>query len=362
MVWRKSIGTGYSAVSVRDGLAVTAYSDSTSNYLVAFDADTGDPKWRHTIGPVYLGHYGSQSGPIATPLITADRVIALGPRGTLFALGLTTGEPIWRVDLVSEHGAIAPFWGFTSSPKRHNDRVIVQMGGTRGNAVAAFDLASGQQTWSALSDSVNYQSPILDRLDDSQHLLFLGDTVLAGLDPVTGKVLWSIDHDGRGGAGATSGHPIRTGHGRYFIKSGSGGAMVEIRATEEGAYLAEEAWRSKHLSGTYIYPVYHDGLIFGYNRRILTAIDAATGERIWRSREPGDGLPFILNGHLLIITKEGRLSISPANDEGYTEVAVSTAFRRHRVDAPQLRERKTLRAQYVGDRVRRDHPAIDRKG
>jgi len=60
-------------------------------------------------------------------------------------------------------------------------------------------------------------------------------------------------------------------------------------------------------------------LIFGHNGRILICVDAETGDRVWRSREPGDGLPILVDGHLVIATKEGKLSISPASGDGYDE-------------------------------------------
>ncbi len=51
VVWKKRLGTGYSAVSVRGGLAVTAFSDGASDYVIGLDAEDGSERWRHTIGP-----------------------------------------------------------------------------------------------------------------------------------------------------------------------------------------------------------------------------------------------------------------------------------------------------------------------
>lgn len=56
--------------------------------------------------------------------------------------------------------------------------------------------------------------------------------------------------------------------------------------------------------------VYHDGLIFGYNGRILACVGASNGELVWRSREPGDGFLILVDGHLVIATNEGCLSIA----------------------------------------------------
>jgi len=46
------------------------YSDGTNDYLIALDPTDRASKWRHILGPAYLGHWGSQNGPLSTPLIT----------------------------------------------------------------------------------------------------------------------------------------------------------------------------------------------------------------------------------------------------------------------------------------------------
>ena len=39
--WHRPLGSGYSSISVYDGYAITMYSDSTFDYTIAFDAETG---------------------------------------------------------------------------------------------------------------------------------------------------------------------------------------------------------------------------------------------------------------------------------------------------------------------------------
>ena len=46
--------------------------------------------------------------------MTDDKVFALSAQGSLFALDANTGQKLWDVDLVADHQAIIPFWGFTS--------------------------------------------------------------------------------------------------------------------------------------------------------------------------------------------------------------------------------------------------------
>lgn len=321
VVWKKEIGTGYSAVSVLGHLAVTLFSDDKFDYVIAFDAEDGTERWKYKIGPAYLGHYGSQSGPLATPVLTEALVIGLSAQGRLFALDIKTGQQRWSTDLVGDHQAIAPFWGFTSSPGLHNDLLYVQMGGTQQNAVAGFDPKSGNLLWSAHSDSVNYQSPGLFRFGNEEQLVFHGNRSLAGVSPKTGAVLWQYDHGGSSSASSTSGHPVEIGEGRYFVKNrGNGGVLLQLHQ-KNGVYSVEEIWKTRHIRGTYIYAVYHEGYLFGNNGRILTCIDARTGDRVWRSREPGDGLPIVVDGHLVMVTKKGKLAVAKASGDGYDERA-----------------------------------------
>lgn len=321
VVWKKKIGTGYSAVSVHGDLAVTLFSDGTFDYVIALDAEDGTERWRYKIGPAYLGHYGSQNGPLATPVLTDELVVGLSAQGRLFALDSQTGQKEWDVDLVADYGAIAPFWGFTSSPQIYDDLLLVQMGGTQNNAIAAFRSQSGQQVWSAHSDSVNYQSLGIFETGGQDQVVFHGNKSLAGLNPKTGAIVWQFEHGGQSSASATSGHPVKVGDGRYFVKNrGNGGVLLQVTQKEDG-FSAEEIWASRHIRGTYIYAVYHDGYLFGNNGRILICIDAKTGDRVWRSREPGDGLPIVVDGHLVMVSKTGTLAIVKASGEGYDERA-----------------------------------------
>lgn len=88
--WRERLGSGYSGVSIQNGLA-------------SFDALTGRERWRFPVSPTHLGHDGSYDGPISTPLIYDNFTIALGPSGRLVALDNLDGELVWSTDLVADH-------------------------------------------------------------------------------------------------------------------------------------------------------------------------------------------------------------------------------------------------------------------
>ena len=322
VTWKHNIGSGYSSVSVADGVAINLFSDPGSDFAGAFDANSGKELWRFRLGDRYPGRWGSKDGPISTPLIDRGRVFVLDPAGHFYCLDFKTGRKIWDAHLPKAHGAIEPFYGFASSPLAVEDTVVLQIGGPKGSTVAAFDVATGKVMWkSGPEDAVNYQSAFLMNAAGKPVLIALGDKIMSGHDPRTGQAYWTIEYGDGAEIGSKTAQVVKTSGNRFFVKGRiSDSTLFELSPTDLNA-PPKEVWKTKHIKNTYVIPIYHDGLIFGYNGRILACVDAGTGELVWRSREPGDGFPILVDGHLVIATKEGHLSIAPASRKGYEEIA-----------------------------------------
>jgi len=75
LAWKRSLGSGYSGISVADGKLVTAFTDGERDLVVALDDDSGEELWRYDLAPIYRGHDGSHDGPIATPAIAGGREV-----------------------------------------------------------------------------------------------------------------------------------------------------------------------------------------------------------------------------------------------------------------------------------------------
>jgi len=322
VAWKQKIGSGYSSVSVADGVAVNLFSDPGSDFAGAFDSNSGRELWRFRLGDRYPGRWGSKDGPISTPLIDRGRVFVLDPAGHFYCLDFKTGGKIWDADLPKAHGATEPFYGFASSPLLVDDTVVLQIGGPKGSTVAAFDVASGKVMWkSGPEDAVNYQSASLMSVASKPVLIALGDKIMSGHDPRTGQAYWTLAYGDGLDIGSKTAQVVKTSPNRFFVNgTASDSTLFELSPTDLNA-PPKEVWKTRHIKNTYVISVYHDGLIFGYNGRILACVDASTGELVWRSREPGDGFPILVDGHLVIATKEGHLSIAPASRDGYKEIA-----------------------------------------
>lgn len=140
---------------------------------------------------------------------------------------------------------------------------------------------------------------------------------LFGLDPEDGAVLWrhELAEGERLGNGLTA-----VGDDRLLGVVGGDGAMFEIRPTESG-FEARELYRTQSLGQTYALPVLHQGHLYGFRGEILTCVDAATGERRWRSRPPGGSGLILLGDYLAVLGADGQVVLADASPDGYVERA-----------------------------------------
>jgi len=334
VTWRSKLGSGYSGVVIAAGRVVTMFSDGKSDLLVALDELSGAELWRYTMGEATVGHDGSHNGPLSTPLIAGDVVVALGSRGNLVAVEAATGTLRWSADLPSKYGSEAPFYGFATSPVLVPGAVVVAIGAPKG-AVAAFDLRTGEKKWDAGSDSIQYGTPLLLEHRGRQLLVAAGMAKVFGIDPASGAVLWEYAHEGTGGGyGAPKLTPVAAGEGRLLLTSKETDSRLVRLIERDGVSTVEKVWETPSIRHSYNDPVYLDGYLYGFSGRFLTCLDAATGEARWKSRPPGDGFLMLVGDRLVIVTKEGSVHVVRATPDGYEEIASHAVFSQDLVWSP----------------------------
>lgn len=330
--WKRRIGSGYSAIAVAEGHAVTMASDGERDVLVALAADTGEERWRLDLGPTYPGREGSNDGPTSTPAIDGAEVYALGPRGDLVAVSVRDGRLLWHRQIVRELGAVVPHWGFATSPLVDGERVVVLTGGAPERAVTAFDRRDGHVLWRSGSDEVSYQSPMLLHLHGEEILIAAGDRYLFALDPASGRELWRYEHGGEAFYRRIL-NPVVVGQDSLLLTLRPDQAVL-VRFEPR----REELWTTPAFKRSYAPPVAHDGYVYGYSGSFLTCIDGRTGELAWKSRPPGDGFPIVVGKHLVVQTKQGSLHVAEASPRGYREVAAIDLFDRLSWTPPSFAE------------------------
>jgi outer membrane protein assembly factor BamB len=340
-IWRTKGGVGMSGLAISGGKLVTLVQKEGQQWLIALDAATGKPGWQTPIAPEYKNQQGD--GPRATPTIVGDLVFAYGGDGTLAAVSLTDGKPMWSHNVVKELGGTVADYGMASSPLVLSDLVMVTAGAPQA-AVAAYRVKSGELAWKSGDDPAGYSSPaLLDVGGRKQLVVFTGGSVL-GLMPETGAALWRYPYETDFECNIAA--PLAY-EGQVFVSSGENHGCVLLKLKPAGDKLSvEEVWQSQGkdsvLRNEWQTSIQLGGYLYGFDNSgsagpitNLTCISAATGERAWQQPRFGKGNMIAAEGKLFMTTMAGELVVARASPKSYDELGRKTVFAGSR-QAPAL--------------------------
>ena len=202
-LWTRALGEGHSAILAEAGRIYTMYRPlgrlsllrrSQEEVVAALDAATGKTVWEFTYpAPTDGLDFSQGAGPHSTPLIAGQRIYATSTRKELFALDKATGARVWSHDFMKEYGAPSPGRGYACSPILYNGTIIVTVGGPS-QAVAAFNQQTGALVWKAGDFEESPASTTLIDVDGQPQLVLFAGNRVAGLDPGSGRTLWSHPH------------------------------------------------------------------------------------------------------------------------------------------------------------------------
>ncbi len=310
----------------------TATPDGRELFAVALDRDSGkivfDLKLFDVATPQYAHPFNTYASP--TPVIEPGRVyVTFGSPGTA-AIDTKTGKVIWeRRDFECNH-----FRGAGSSPILFGDLLLMHFDGSDHQFVVALDKRTGKTVWRT-QRSIDFQdlgpdgkpkadgdfrkgfaTPQIVMVEGRPVMVSVGSKAVYGYDPLTGKELWRVIERG---SHSGSSRPV-AGHGLVFVPMGFDQAqLLAIRPDGQGDVAASHiAWRfgkgapskpSILLVGDVIYMV-NDGGIVG-------AVEAKTGELVWRGRVDGtySASPLFANGRIYVFNEDGKTTVLEAGRE-----------------------------------------------
>ena len=320
VTWRAPLpGDGHSSPVVSDRRAVLTCVDEAAGLRVVLALDTADGQlaWRHDEPLPSHRQHGLNSYASSTAALGDGRVHLLWTRGTgeveALTLDLASGDVLWRRAL----GAFAAQHGSGASPVLADGVLLVPNEHEgEGSFLAGLDPATGEERWrlprTSTSQRASYATPTLLRRDGHALALFASTAHgLTAVDPTSGKVAWEYDP---GFDQRCVGAPVVAGD-VVFQSAGSGGGgkeYVALRLPTRGMEPTV-AWDPRIKALPYVpTPVAHGGRLFLVSDAgIATCLDARSGAVRWQERL-GDGVyasPLVLNGRLLVLTREGRLLV-----------------------------------------------------
>ncbi len=368
LLWsNKEIGEGYAGPAIAGGkvfIADRVLQSGANNpanpfdvkekvpgneRLVCLDESTGKKLWDYSYPCQYQISYAA--GPRCTPTVDGKRVYLVGAMGDVSCVNVADGKLVWKKNLVTDFAAKVPVWGFAGNPLIDGENLIL-VGGGGNKLVLALNKITGEEVWGSQSceGDFGYGSPVIFDLAGRRTLVVWHTRALVGLEPTTGKKIWSVPFDVKFALTAPMPKPI--GSDGVFLTSFYNGSMfVTVSASGE----ATTVWKSKckgetpnltlDLNSIMPAPVVVGEYLYGIcSHGELRCLKAKTGERIWatmaatrgaktpervaanpepdRQIERWSNAFVIPNGErFFIFNEQGDLIIAKFSPSGYEEVS-----------------------------------------
>lgn len=328
--WRVPVGRGLSSPVVAQGRVYLIDAEfqkpKARERIHCWDEKTGQPLWTHAYDadyPDWVFGPSQKSGPNATPIVEAGKLIALGITGHVHCLDAVKGTVLWERDLTADYG-LAEFTGTTPSPLIEGGLIIWVIGGKPDACVIALDKNTGKEVWRALDDKPTFSSPIIINAGGQRQLIVWTPNAVTSLHPVTGKTWWRQELSV---AGTLASVPTPVIKGDLLLISG---LMFQLDSTKPAAKVlwpASITGTKRILSQTSIPAILGNHVFSGKMPGKLVCLEARTGQQVWETdqvtnKSQGSTIQLTPNGDsVLIFTDEGNLIRALLTPKGYQELS-----------------------------------------
>jgi outer membrane protein assembly factor BamB len=245
---------------------------------------------------------------LATPSPVTDgtMVYALFGTGQLAALN-RDGTVAWQRHLGKEYSPFDIQWGHGSSPVLFGDTVILQCDHPSAAYLLALDKRTGKERWKTDRGAgrSSYSTPLVVETAGGAELVVNSSERLDAYDPRTGALLWHTGDSNRFPVPSAVFH-----NGVIYTSRGyRSGPYMAIKPGGRGDVTATHVIWSVATGAPYVSSLLHyDGIVYMANDvGVLTAVDAATGQRVWQERVDGvfSASPVGGGGHVFFVSENG---------------------------------------------------------
>ena len=379
VAWEKTIGSGYSAPSIRGELLVLHHRVANEEVVEAFLAANAKPVWRHAYPSRFVDPFGYNNGPRCTPLLTESRCYTLGAEGKLACLDLKSGKLIWERDTAKDWNVPEAFFGVGSTPILEGDRLIVMLGGQPNSGVVALDAATGKTLWESvgkstwqgvitagwrreepyqwtgIEKSASYASPVAATIHGRRHILCVMRQGLVSVNPTNGEVNFSHWFQSLASDSVNAMGPI-VQNDLVLISAAYYRIGAELLRVRPDGKSIEQVWRQpaqipnslpairatppQPLEIHWNTPVLHDGFLYAFSGRDepdaqFNCVEFKTGKLAWSRDERcqkhppqgsqfptyGRGSAILADGKLIALGEGGKLGLFKASPKQAEEIS-----------------------------------------
>jgi len=337
-LWKAPSQNGFSSFAVAGERCFTLelrdLEGGSQEALIARDAATGKEAWVAGLGAVKYSGGGDDGaadnkggdGPRSTPTLAGTSVITLNAALVLQAFDAAAGKPLWKKDLIAEHGGRNINWQNAASPLLEGGLIYVAGGGA-GQSVLAVDAKDGKVVAKAFDEMMTHATPVAATIAGQRQVIFFLQSGLLAVEPKTLKELWRYAFKFNVSSAAS---PV-VGGDIVYCSAGYDVGAGAVKVTKTGAkWEAKEIYRvpgNKQLANHWSTPVFFNGHLYGmfsfkqYGKGPLKCVDIATGTVKWE--QPGFGAGHLIRtgDRLLALSDVGELVLIDAKPDAYKELA-----------------------------------------
>jgi outer membrane protein assembly factor BamB len=290
------------------GAAGAANPAATAFVVEAFSRADGTRVWERRIDaagdltPVHDKHNLASSSPVTD----GSMVFAWFGTGQLVALD-RAGAIVWQRHLAAENGAFDIQWGHGSSPVLHGDLLILLCDQPSRSYLLALDKATGKDRWKTERGTgrASYSTPLVIQGTFGTEIVVNSTERIDAYDAAGGRLLW---HAGEASRFAVP-TPVFHDGVIYASRGYRSGPYMALRPGGKGDVNATHTvWRVATGAPYVSSLLYYDGLVYMANDvGVLTAVDAASGQRVWQERVDGvfSASPIGGGGHVYFVSENG---------------------------------------------------------
>jgi outer membrane protein assembly factor BamB len=251
------------------------------HHVACFQASDGKRLWDVKVAPgpwLFADLRGGYTVP--TPAVDDDRVFVVFGSSVIAALD-HDGKQLWRKEIKPFQFDVA----LAASPVVFGETVILQCDQTgKKSRILAFDRNTGNSAWTAERPGVGFahSTPVVAEVSGKKQLLVAASNAVQGLDPASGKVIWTC---------AASGDTLSPvlGGGVVYLDSGRGGTGIAVDPTGNGDVSRTHLkWKGERIPDGFGSPVIvGDHLYRLHSPGVLKCLKLTTGEEVYRQRLAG---------------------------------------------------------------------------
>ena len=323
VLWHFTTGEGYAAPVIMNGkFYVLDYDeDLRADMLRAFSLKTGKELWRRWYPVAMRRNHGFSR---TVPAIGDGYVITIGPMGHVMACDPITGEMLWSLNMETYFKTVIPAWYTGQCPIVYNGVLVLAPAGEE-VLMAGLNPMTGEILWTIPNDlgiRMSHSSIMPMTFHGKRTFVYFGNGGVVGVSAEEydmGTLLWTSTQFR---PTQVSPAPLQISPTDILLTAGYGAGAARLRVGRSGnqwtTTIVEQYGTTEGLVSEQQTPILHNGVIFtvltrdarANRRRLAMFTPNNLRNAVWMSEERFDYGPFIIiNDYLFMFNDDGELFV-----------------------------------------------------